>query len=186
MEINRQELEQRLLKQARADLGGVEKTRNQARWIEKYWPRTSYPEGYRNREPYCAAACVYWLWAFLLDLANDGLLQKVFGAADVVARMERWRCKSARAFDWREWGKKAKGVQVLDETQSARPGDFVVFDFSHIGMVVEDRGATLLTIEANTNSAGSREGDGCWQKTRPRSLVQCFVRVIPNNLPAIQ
>lgn len=180
MKTPRKELETRLLKHARGDVGGTEKTRNNATWIEKYWPRTTYPEGYKNREPYCAAACVYWLWAFLFELAKDGLLKDVFGTDDFAA-IEKWRCKSARAFDWRDWGRKAKGVKVLDENAKALPGDFAVFDFSHIGIVIEDRGKTILTIEANTNSAGSRDGDGCWQKTRARPLVQCFVRVIPES-----
>ncbi len=182
MKLTRKDLEARLLKHARGDVGGTEKTRNTAGWIEKYWPRTTYPEGMKNREPYCAAACVYWLWAFLFELAKDGLLNETLKLADWTAA-EKWRCKSARAFDRRDWGRKAKGVKVLSENEKALPGDFVVFDFSHIGIVVEDRGKSILTIEANTNTEGSREGDGCWQKLRARPLVQCFVRVIPDSIP---
>lgn len=170
-----------LIEIARRDVGLVEKTRNQAPWIEKFWPKTSYPDGHKNREPYCAAACVCWLFLLMIELAKRGQLVATFGMTS--AQFEKWRCKSARAFDWRDWGRKAKGVKVLGEGEKAQPGDFVVFDFSHIGLVVEDKGATILTIEANTNNAGSRDGDGCWEKARkPRSLVQCFVRVIPEGL----
>lgn len=160
---------------AQRDLGKVETSRNRAPWILKYWPDTSYPDGYANREPYCAAACCHWLAQLGRDLAATGELRKTLGMGS--AQFNRFRCKSARAFDWRDWGRK-QGLHVLPGEERGKPGDFVVFDFSHIGLVVKDKGNHIETIEANTNSAGSRDGDGVWQKLRSRSLVQCFVRVL--------
>jgi hypothetical protein len=43
----------------------------------------------------------------------------------------------------------------------ARAGDFVVFDFSHIGIVAADQKAVtdnIQTIEGNTNGKGERDG----------------------------
>lgn len=175
--MNRDDAAQLLIAIAQMDLGHTEVTRNRAPFIKAYWPDTSYPEGYDNREPYCAAACCHWLAKLGRQLAALGELRKTFGKGSV--QFNAWRCKSARAFDWRDWGLK-KGLHVLPEDAKALPGDFVVFDFSHIGLVVRDRGNHIETIEANTNSAGSRDGDGCWQKLRSRSLAQCFVRVLPD------
>lgn len=165
----------KLLQIAKRDVGEVEVTRNRAPWIAKYWPTTSYPDGHANREPYCAAACVYWLATLGQELATAGQFRASFGMT--LKQFETWRCKSARAFDWRDWAHK-RGLQVLPETATAKPGDFMVFDISHIALIEADLGKHgFATIEANTNSAGSRDGDGCWNKTRARSLAQCLIRL---------
>jgi hypothetical protein len=62
--------------------------------------------------------------------------------------------------------------------QRLRVGDFMVFDSSHIGIVENDSGNLVYTIEYNTSSSGSREGDGCWKKTRDRKEARFFVRVM--------
>ena len=41
----------------------------------------------------------------------------------------------------------------------------------HAGIVVGVSDNEIATIEFNTNAAGSRDGDGVWQKSRPRSYV---------------
>jgi hypothetical protein len=165
---------------AKRDVGLVERTRNRAPWIEKYWPDTTYPKGHENREPYCAAAVAYWLAQLGRELRAEGRLRATFGMDSTA--FNKWRCKSARAFDWRDWGRN-KELQVLTETATAQPGDIIVFDFSHVGIVEADLGrAGFATIEANTNSAGSREGDGCWNKNRARHLAQCLVRLPLNQV----
>lgn len=166
---------------AKRDVGEVEVTRNRAPWIAKYWPATSYPAGHTNREPYCAAAVCYWLATLGRELAEQGHFRATFGMT--LKDFETWRCKSARAFDWRDWAHK-RNLQVLPETATARPGDLIVFDFSHLALIEADLGrAGFATIEANTNTAGSREGDGCWNKNRARSLAQCIIRLPFNTTP---
>lgn len=170
-----------LLAIAKRDVGSVEVTRNRAPWIAKYWPDTTYPKGHENREPYCAAAVCHWLAAHGRELAAAGQFRKTYGMT--LAQFEKWRCKSARAFDWRDWAHQ-RHLLVLPETATALPGDIIVFDFSHIGIVEADLGkAGFATIEANTNKAGSRDGDGCWTKNRARSLAQCLIR-LPFNTTA--
>lgn len=169
-------LRQRLIEIARQDVGKVETSRNQAPFIKKFWPATSYPEGYANREPYCAAAGCYWVWKWLQDPEVLTALGKT------PAQAEKWRCKSARAFDWRDWGRK-NGLLVMDDSPKnvLHTGDIIIFDFSHFGIVVDDYPARRIvkTIEANTNAGGSRDGDGCWEKERALSLAQCFIRLMP-------
>ena len=55
--------------------------------------------------------------------------------------------------------------------KNAKPGDVFGIYFSskkriaHVG-IIEVPGATTITIEGNTNEAGSREGDGVYRKRR--------------------
>ena len=55
---------------------------------------------------------------------------------------------------------RSKGREV--SIKSAQPGDIVFFNFigrtSHVGIVEANRGDGLITIEGNTNGAGSRDG----------------------------
>lgn len=164
----------RLVAIAAADVNKLEATRNRAPWIQKYWPATDYPEGYANREPYCAAAVTYWVQQWLKDaavLANLGM---------TAAAAERWRCKSAGAFRWLEWAR-AKEVRTFSDSPGLKllPGDIMVFDMSHIGIVESATiGSTIYTIEANTGATGGRDGDGCFRKIRTRSLARGFIRLV--------
>lgn len=165
---------------ANRDVGKTEVTQNRAPWIARFWPFTNYPDGYSNREPYCAAAVCGWLGTLGRELAEQGLFRSSFGMT--LVQFESWRCKTARAFGWRDWARQ-KGLQILGENEKALPGDVIVFDFSHVGIITADLGKRgFATIEANTNSSGSREGDGCWAKTRARSLAQVLIR-LPFNTP---
>ena len=168
------ELRKKLIEIARLDVGKLETSRNQAPFIKKFWPATSYPEGYVNREPYCAAAMCYWVQQWLT-------IPEVLTALNMSASAaEKWRCKSAAAFGWLDWAVK-KGLVLLSDSQSEtlHTGDVVVFDFSHIGVVVTDFDTHVHTIEANTGAAGGREGDGVFEKIRARSLAKKFIRILP-------
>ncbi len=57
------------------------------------------------------------------------------------------------------------------------PGDIVVFTFSHIGIVESVSAGKVVTIEGNTNSAGSREGQEVARKVRSLSIIKCFIRL---------
>lgn len=168
-------MRRKLLAIARKDVGKVEAGKNQGDWIKKLWPATSYPNGYKNKEPYCAAGVAYVLREWLkLDEVLDALGLTVEAA-------EKWRCKSARVFDWPVWAKN-KGVKILAKDAILHVGDIVVFSFSHIEIVTDDDGTSsgkFTAIGYNTDAAGSREGDGCWEKSRSRAKVQCFIRILP-------
>jgi hypothetical protein len=91
-------------------------------------------------------------------------------------------CLDASAFGWEKWGR-TKKAQILDEQSLACAGDFVIYDFSHIGIVVKDQSpneSTITTVEGNTSGRGLRDsesGDGVWRKIRATSLVKCYVRI---------
>jgi len=127
--------------------------------------------------PWCAAFCSWVL---------QEALKRTYGVTPPFKH-----CQDASAYGWETWalkhitGGKLRGFQLLTEDKPALPGDFVTFDFSHIGIVVNDIGATIQTIEGNTNGKGERDsitGDGVWRKTRARSLVKSFIR-LPNTPP---
>jgi hypothetical protein len=81
------------------------------------------------------------------------------------------------------WARQKSGrVSILTEDAKAMPGDIVVFDFSHVGIIERDSGDAFLTIEGNTNGAGDRDsstGDGVWRKVRQRSLARNLLRIHP-------
>jgi len=161
---------------AKRDVGKVETPRNnQGEWIKKFWPSTTYTNGYADRQPYCAAAMAFWLDTAGDELAKAGLLESL--TSMTAEQFEKWRCKSAKAWDWQAWGRRAKGVTVLPDTARPQKGDIVVFDFSHIGLVTgQPAKGRIATIEANTGPAGERDGDGCWEKNRPQEVARCFLR----------
>lgn len=121
--------------------------------------------------PWCAAFTAWVLREWLR--APDA--RALFGLRNDV-QAERWRCRDARAYAWEGWARDRR-LLLLPETAPARPGDFCTFDFSHIGVVVGDFGAHLLTVEGNTNADGSREGDGVYLRRRARGLIRQFIRV---------
>lgn len=166
-------LRNRLVEIARRDVGQTESSRNRGKAIEKFWPATSYPEGYADRQPYCAAAVAYWVREWL----KDGEVCQALGMTP--AQAASWRCKSAAAFGWRDWARK-KGLLVMNDsmTNILHTGDLMIFDCSHIGVVVTDKNEFVGTIEANTGSSSTRDGDGIWEKTRHRSAALCFVRLL--------
>lgn len=123
--------------------------------------------------PWCAALCCWLLKQWLQT--PDGVVY-LNGR-----KLNEFRCKDASAFGWIKWAQK-NGLQVFDENSTTKPepGDFVVFDFSHIGIVVGTEPGKIITVEGNTNGKGERDstsGDGVWKKTRDIGLVRAFLRL---------
>lgn len=168
-------LRQKLEEIAARDVGKKEVSRNQAPHIAKYWPHTSYPDGYKNREPYCAAAGCAWVHEWLL-------LPEVMEHLKMTPeKVEKFRCKSARAFDWLDWAK-AKNLLVLNDSpdHKLRVGDIIIFDMSHWGIVTGTIGKTKVkTIEANTSDGNDRDGVYVARRVRARSLALGFIRIMP-------
>jgi hypothetical protein len=165
----------RLVALARKEVGTREVGgNNRGARIEEYQQATWLPPG---PWPWCAAFTA-WL---MREWLNDAEVRRALGLANE-ADVGRWRCRDSRAFGWRDWAS-ARGARRLPEGHLARAGDFVVYDFSHIGLVCEDQPdltTPLRTIEGNTNGAGTREsetGDGVWPKTREPGLVDTLIRL---------
>lgn len=141
-----------------------ETSKNQGPEIAKYWTATTYSDGYKNREPYCAA---FLCWLFMTAATG----RKVPFSLP----------KSPVAYDFEKWGaaNKGKGVVVSGPIGFApKSGDvFTLATASHVGLVVGVSGSAITTIEANTDGSGSREGDGVYKRSRSISSVRKFIRV---------
>ena len=157
-------LPERILEIAETQLGIVETSRNQGDGIAKYWEATNYPDGYKNREPYCAAA-VCWI------------VREAMGSS--IAWTFK-RPQSATAFGFETWSLKqdASTNTKKNPRGDIRPGDLVIFKFSHIGIAATaaDKTGHFRCIEANTGPSGERDGDGVWKKNRHIDLVRSRIR----------
>lgn len=117
--------------------------------------------------PWCAAF-VCWAVREAAKKAGVGFTKtfkrpRTAGAWD----MENW----SLAQDKSTWTKKPHRGDIL-------PGDIVVFKFSHIGFAVSapDQNGYVITIEGNTDAAGSREGGGVFRKKRHVSRIRSRIR----------
>lgn len=136
-----------------------ETSKNQGAEISKFWTATTYPTGYANREPYCAAF-ICWL------------VREAVGSRKVPFLLPR----SPVAYDFEKWARSAgRGVEFA---ASPKAGDiFTLSTASHVGLVIGVDGSRIITIEANTDGSGSREGDGVYKRTRAISSVRKFIRI---------
>jgi hypothetical protein len=97
---------------------------------------------------------------------------------------DQWRPKTALAYGLTAWAKQRPNTtSIYNEKDRAVAGDIVTFDFSHVGIVLEDSMSHIVTIEGNTNGYGTRDsesGDGVWKKTRKKSLIKDLIRIHPS------
>lgn len=130
------------------------------------WASTDYRDGWKNREPYCAA--------FMCHVVH------VAGLERPELNLGDRRPRSASVRGWKSWARRPKnGVQIL--TKDPLPGDIVSFlpHLSHIGLVTsyDPKAGIVHTIEANTDAEGSREGDGIYRRERKLKLCGEFYRL---------
>jgi len=90
--------------------------------------------------------------------------------------------RTPRAWGFEDWAK-AQGEKVdlkKPHLGDINRGDIVIFKFSHIGVAVSDLDSSefFSTVEGNTNSKGSREGDGVYRKLRHASEIRSRIRLL--------
>lgn len=124
--------------------------------------------------PWCAS---FVTWC-INEILKSKDVMKELGLKNAT-QVKNWRPQTAGAFDFDKWGKE-HGFKILPETEKAKAGDLVTFDFSHIGIVIEDQiDENIITVEGNTNGKGERDsvsGDGVWKKTRNYKLIRTLIR----------
>ena len=91
--------------------------------------------------------------------------------------------RTAGAWDFENWAKQqsTNGGELRKPTnEDIKAGDIVVFTFSHIGLAVKDADSSgyVVTIEGNTNGAGSREGGSVLEKKRHVSKIRSRIRIV--------
>lgn len=148
----------RMVALALKEVGVRESPRNSNRGkrVQEY-QRATWHEG--TGWPWCAA--------FICWLAKE-------------AGMSEGRPTTPGAWDFENWARKTNKATLFKPGSKTkiRPGDIVVFTFSHIGLAVahESDGA-VKTVEGNTDASGSREGGGVYRKTRPLSQIRSVIRI---------
>ena len=115
-----------------------------------------------------------WCAAFICWLVREAI-----EGEDVAFK----RPRTAGAWDFENWAKQesTKGVELRKPTnEDIKAGDIVVFTFSHIGLAVKDADSSgyVVTIEGNTNVAGSREGGSVLEKKRHVSKIRSRIRIV--------
>lgn len=169
-------LREKLVEIARRNLDKVESSRNQASWIKPLWKATNNPDGHDERQPYCAAGMCWAMreWLLIPEVRGELKLQDP----------EQWRCKFASVFkypkgNWEYWAL-SRNIALLGAKENLHTGDFIIYSFSHIEMYTgtdyDDGG--FSAVGYNTDSGGSRDGDGCYEKKRSRSKVRSVIRVM--------
>lgn len=159
-------------------IGKKEVTNNRAPWIKPLWEATTYPNGMDDRAFYCAAGQAW-------SQREWGKNPETLSALNLTpTAFEKWRCKSASVYkagkdSWLGWAK-ARGLIILPKHCILHMGDIVIYDYSHIELVTGDDSTEDGWFSAfgfNTSAAGSANGDGCYEKPRPRTNVMNFVRI---------
>lgn len=141
--------------------------------VRKYQAATNLEPG---AWPWCAAFVCWCIQQWLADPEVKTWLNLK------TTTTSNWRPRTALAFGFLKWAQaRPATTTILPDTAEPQPGDIVVFDFSHIGIVLNAApNGKMLTIEGNTNGAGSREGDSVEGKIRSRSLARAFIRIRPS------
>jgi hypothetical protein len=116
-----------------------------------------------------------WCAAFICWVVQQALIQS--GTAETKTFK---RPRTAGAWDLENWSR-----QQDDSTSTKKPhrndilpGDIVVFNFSHVGFAVSapDKTGHVMTVEGNTDGAGSREGGAVLRKKRKLSQIRSRIR----------
>ncbi len=122
--------------------------------------RVKYNDWFYGRE--VSGAAYPWCMAFV---------QWVFDQAG-----ERLPCKTASCSALLSWYEAHQPSQVVKE---ARPGDIVLYNFGHTGVVEAVGSGTVTAIEGNTSpgTAGSQDNGGMvCRRTRKTALVTAYLR----------
>lgn len=89
------------------------------------------------------------------------------------------RPRTAGAWDFINWSREQDSTTStrVNPGDDIKPGDILVFKFSHIGLAVDTPSSGRVdTIEGNTNKDGSREGDGVYRKSRSLGEIRARIR----------
>ncbi len=66
---------------------------------------------------------------------------------------------------------------ATDRTSRPHRGDIVVYQRSHIGIVVSANGVGIKAVEGNTNAEGSSDGSTVRIQSRSAGEIRCFIRL---------
>lgn len=156
-------------------VGIRETSKNHFPGMEKVWGATSYPMGFWDRQPYCAA---FVCWVVAEAVKRNPVL-----SVPVLPTM-------AAVVHWKEWARNPKaGVTTFRPNEyTPAPGDIgsLLPKTSHIVIVDSYDAANQIvhTLEGNTDDDGGREGDGFYSKARKLASFGEFYRIAARGVKA--
>ena len=165
-------IRQKLIDIARREVGVVESPpgSNTGKRVLDYQRATSL-EG--TGWAWCAAFVCWCVREWLKDA------EVLYALNFTPEQAEKWRPKTAAAFGFHAWADEHRIIRFGDSMKNVlHTGDIMTFDMSHVGIVVDDSGDFVTTIEGNTSDAGSRDGGGVFVKKRHRSEARQFIRIL--------
>ena len=115
--------------------------------------------------PWCAA---FVDWVIMKAMETDGPYTFKRPRTAGAWALEDWSLEQ----DNSTWTKSNPGYDI-------KAGDIVIFKFSHVGFAISSaykETGVVDTIEGNSSSSGSREGQGVVPQTRRLSLIKTRIR----------
>jgi hypothetical protein len=133
--------------------------------VNEYKAATNLPA--HESWPWCAA---FVCWLVREAMAATGIKE--------TASFKRPRTAGAWAFEGWSLAQDATTQTRKPHGGDIKPGDIVIFTFSHIGiaLTVPDADGFVQTVEGNTDGAGSREGGAVLKKKRRVSQIRSRIR----------
>lgn len=89
-------------------------------------------------------------------------------------------CKTASCSALLTWYRKNKPECIVKDP---RPGDIIIYTFSHTGIVESVSGGTITAIEGNTSAGNDANGGQVQRRTRGLSLVKAYIRPFEEEEP---
>lgn len=158
-------LSERIRAVALAEVGVREEKTNCGKRVNEYKMATSLPAS--EPWPWCAAFVCWVISKAMRDYMTENKMRLTFAAP-----------RTAAAYGFDEW---SFAQDNSTKTHRSHPGIAVgIFSLrtvSHCGIAISrpDAMGYFDTVEGNTNPAGSREGDGVYQRRRKASHVRDFI-----------
>lgn len=163
VETSKLPLAQKLVELAKKEIGVEEVSgTNCGKRVNEYKSATSLDP--KQGWPWCAA--------FICWLMREGMKGGTYTFK---------RPTTASAWGFEGWAAKENNKVQLKKPHKddIKPGDIVMFTFSHIGLAVsEPHDGYIDTIEGNTDGQGSREGGAVLKKKRKLSAIRSRIRLV--------
>ncbi len=177
-----------------SQIGIREKHSNSGAEVEKYLRYVNLPKGH----PWCAAFVCWVFGQASIENPRTGWSPDLFKGSKVIwGRAESRKLKAKNLSS--ESGTKSQNPIAMGSRQYAYPnsqttdnrqqitpntGDIFGIYFphknriAHVGFIDQWQSDWVITVEGNTNTEGSREGDGVYRKRRPVKSIYQVARYI--------
>lgn len=155
-----------LLRIAKAEVGTVETgSSNRGPRVDQYQRATWLDQ--KDWGPWCAAF-ICWV---VREALKAAALKETTGFS---------RPQTASAWGFEKWSLAQDSTTATRKPPGGdiRPGDLIIFRFSHIGIATStpDSKGFITTIEGNSNSRGSRTGGSVCENRRSLDTIRSRIR----------